>query len=109
MKKMMLVALLCVAIAAVSFGTALGASWYPATVNQAGSTSWSYYIVATDAAGATPTWSNITMFIDSTAADGGKGMLASALTAIASGTKVQLYLASAPYNFMTCYGLTVAP
>ncbi|MDO9573544.1 MAG: hypothetical protein Q7I94_01020 [Candidatus Contubernalis sp.] len=94
-KKVMLVALLCVlGIASMSIGNANAApAFYSCTVTQTGANYWGYYIVYLTDVGAGKAFTDQAFFIPDDPANPGmnKAQFATALTAFANSTNVNVY------------------
>ena len=102
-KRVMAVVMLTVmGLVALSAGIAQ-ADWQTCTVSQVGSTGSNYWITATETS-TTPLFSNVTFIIDESNGRG-KEMFATALTAFANSSNVQIWVASPYTNYTTVWGL----
>jgi len=101
MKKSVM-AVVMVTVMAMLVGLSGGvaqAAWATCTVSQVGSTGSNYWVKASDTTTPTPLFTDITFIIDESNGRG-KEMFATALTAFANSTNIQIWVDS-PYNDYT--------
>ena len=95
MKKKVLALVMLTFMVLVGLSGVAQAGWVTCTVSQVGSTGSNYWVTVTEAV-TNPTFTNATFFIDE-GSQRGKEMFATALTAFANSTNVQLWI-EPPYN-----------
>ena len=102
MRVMAVVMLTVMALVGLSGGVAQ-AAWATCTISNVGSTGTNYWITVTDTTTPTPLFTNVTFIIDESNGRG-KEMFATALTAFANSTNIQLWVDSPYNNYNTAWG-----
>jgi hypothetical protein len=103
-KRMLAVVMLTVMglVVGLSGGVAQ-AAWATCTISNVGSTGSNYWVTATDTTVPTPLFTNVTFILDETNGRG-KEMFATALTAFANSTNIQLWVDPPYNNYTTAWG-----
>jgi len=104
MKKKVLAVMLLTVMGLVGLaGGVAQAGWETASVTQVGSTGTNYWLTASSTT-STPPFNNITFIIDESN-QRGKEMFATALTAFANSTNVQIWVDAPFVNYNTAWGV----
>jgi hypothetical protein len=104
MKKSVLAVVMVAVMGLVALsGGVAQAAWATCTVTQVGSTGSNYWVTASDTTTPTALFTNVTFIIDETNGRG-KEMFATALTAFANSTYLQIWVDPPYNNYTTIWG-----